>query len=179
MCREMREMNRKPDSPPVHPLFRGALRGAVGAMAMSGMRQVAVGLDAIKRTPPAAILKEGVPAILHSIPENRRMAAIELAHWGYGATAGAAFALLPSRLRRSRLSGPVYGVVVWGGFELVIAPMLGLAHARKSRPRERWALLVDHVFFGFVIGEPSNAVVAGTGEPENGSGRAGADRFCS
>ncbi|MFD3686141.1 hypothetical protein ACFWTE_15120 [Nocardiopsis sp. NPDC058631] len=135
-------------------------------MAMSGMRQVAVGVGAIDRTPPDAVLREGVPRLLESVPEHRRMAAVELAHWGYGATAGAAFALLPAGLRRSRLTGPLYGVAVWGLFEVGVAPLLGLAHAYGSRPRERWALLVDHVVFGLVVGAPPEASVTGSGEPD-------------
>ncbi|WP_309232703.1 MULTISPECIES: hypothetical protein [Nocardiopsis] len=163
-------MTRKPDSPPKRPWIRGVVRGATGAMAMTGMRQAEVGLGFVKRTPPDAILKEGVPAVLKSVPKNRRKAAVELAHWGYGATAGALFTLLPRRLRRSWLAGPVYGVMAWGAFELVIAPALGLAHARRSRPQERAALLADHVVFGFVIGEPPEAEVAGTEGPEDARG---------
>ncbi|WP_017586816.1 hypothetical protein [Nocardiopsis ganjiahuensis] len=136
-------------------------------MAMSGMRQVAVGLGMIQRTPPDAILREGVPAVLRRVPEHRRTAFIEFAHWGYGATAGAAFGLVPRRLRSSRLSGPVYGVLAWSLFELALAPALGLAHAQKARPQERAALLVDHVFFGLIVGSPPEAVIV---EPEDGNG---------
>lgn len=146
------------------PWFKGAVRGAVAAMAMSGMRQAAVGLGMIERTPPDAVLKEGVPALLREVPEHRRTAFIELAHWGYGATAGVLFGLVPERLRRSRLTGPVYGVLSWGMFEFAVAPALGLAHAQRARPRERFALLVDHVFFGFIIGAPPEVLIAG---PEN------------
>ncbi|MFD6952094.1 hypothetical protein A6A08_02705 [Nocardiopsis sp. TSRI0078] len=145
-------------------------------MAMTGMRQAEVGMGFVQRTPPDAILKEGVPAVLRSIPENRRKAAIELAHWGYGATAGALFAFLPRRLRRSRLTGPVYGVMAWGAFELAIAPALGLAHARRSRPQERMALLLDHVVFGFVIGDPPETEVAGTADSGSDGGERGGGR---
>lgn len=147
-------MTNEPKSPPRRPLLRGAARGAVAAMAMSGMRQVAVGLEMVERTPPEAILKEGVPAVLRRVPEHRRTAFIEFAHWGYGAAAGAAFGLLPGRLRASRLTGPVYGVLAWGLFELALAPALDLAHAHRARPQERVALLVDHVFFGLIVGAP-------------------------
>ncbi|MEU3016806.1 MULTISPECIES: hypothetical protein [unclassified Nocardiopsis] len=126
-------------------------------MAMSGMRQAAVGLGMIERTPPEAILLEGVPTMLRAVPEHRRTAFIEFAHWGYGAGAGAAFALVPSRLRASRLTGPLYGLLSWGLFELALAPALGLAHARRARPRERLALLVDHVFFGLIVGASPEA----------------------
>ncbi|MDT0326871.1 hypothetical protein [Nocardiopsis lambiniae] len=136
-------------------------------MAMTGMRQATVGLGLLERTPPEAILREGAPPLLEAVPEHRRTAAIELAHWSYGAVAGTAFALVPRRLRRSRLAGPVYGVLSWGLFETVLAPALGLAHARRSRPGERWALLADHVFFGFVVGAGPEATVAGPSAQED------------
>ncbi len=152
-------MTNETKSPPRRPLLRAAARGAVAAMAMSGARQAAVGLGMIERTPPEAILREGVPAVLRRVPEHRRTAFIEFAHWGYGAAAGAAFGLLPGRLRASRRTGPVYGVLAWGLFELGLAPALGLAHARRARPQERAALLVDHVFFGLIVGAPPEATI--------------------
>ncbi|WP_159941751.1 MULTISPECIES: hypothetical protein [unclassified Nocardiopsis] len=136
-------------------------------MTMTGMRQAEVGLGLVERTPPEAILREGAPSLLGSVPEHRRKAAIELAHWSYGAVAGAAFALLPRGLRSSRLTGPVYGVLSWGAFELLLAPALGLAHARGSRPQQRMALMLDHVVFGLVVGAPPEVAVAGPGDPED------------
>ncbi|WP_338036948.1 hypothetical protein [Nocardiopsis akebiae] len=141
---------------------------------MSGMRQVEVGTGFVRRTPPEAVLAEGVPALLESVAPERRKAAIELAHWGYGAAAGTAFTLLPRRVRRWRLAGPVFGVAVWGAYELAVSPALGLAHARRRRPRERWAFLVDHVVFGLMVGESPESVVAGTG----GSGDDAEERCC-
>ena len=157
-------MGRRGGSPPRHPWLRGAVRGTVGAMAMTGMRQASVGLGLIERTPPDEILRQGVPPLVEAFPENRRTAVIELAHWSYGASAGTVFALLPRRLRASRLAGPVYGVLAWGLFEVLLAPALGLGHARREASRERWALLADHVFFGLVVGAPPETSVADGGE---------------
>nr|WP_249188108.1 hypothetical protein [Nocardiopsis sp. MG754419] len=131
-------------------------------MAMSGARRLAVGLEMVERTPPESILREGVPAMLRGIPEERHLAAIELAHWGYGAAAGAAFGLLPAGLRRWRLTGPVYGVLSWGLFEVALAPALDLAHAHRAGTRERMALLLDHVLFGLIVGEPPEADIVGS-----------------
>lgn len=155
------------------PWMKGALRGAVGAMAMSGMRQAAVGLGMIERTPPEAMLREGVPTLLRQVPEHRRTAAIELAHWSYGAAAGAAFGFVPGRLRGHRLTGPIYGALSWGLFELALAPTLGLAHTRRDRPQERLALLVDHVVFGLIVGKPPEAEITGPDakEPEQETDR--------
>lgn len=152
-------MKDKSSAPSRRPWLKGAVRGAVAAMAMSGMRQFAVGIGMIERTPPEAVLREGTPSLLREVPEHRRTAFIELAHWGYGMAAGTVFGLVPSRLRRSKLTGPIYGVLIWGMFELAVAPVLGLAHTQKARPQERLALFVDHVFFGFVIGAPPEAMI--------------------
>ena len=157
------------------PWGQGAVRGAVGAMAMSGMRQFAVGMGLLQRTPPEAILREGVPALLKAVPEHRRVAAIELMHWGYGAVAGSVYALVPDKIRRHRISGPLYGVLVWGAFEFGLAPVLGLSHAHGSRPRERTALLFDHAFFGLVVGEPPESVVAGPADDEDDHDRGARD----
>ena len=86
-------------------------------------------------------------------PAQRRRAAIELAHWGYGAAGGAAFAALPEALRRRAWAGPIYGFATWLGFELALAPALGLSQATKPRPLERPALAVDHLLYGFVLSE--------------------------
>lgn len=131
---------------------------------------MAVGLGAIEYTPPEAILREGVPSVLSVVPENRQKASIELAHWGYGAAAGMVFALLPAKVRAWRVTGPVYGVLSWGVFEAAIAPVFGLSHAHRSRPNERFALLVDHALFGFVLGTLQETNVAGPERLEDGQG---------
>jgi hypothetical protein len=48
-------------------------------------------------------------------------------------------------------TGPVYGLAVWAGFELGIAPALGLKQAYQVRPVERLALAADHHLYGFVL----------------------------
>jgi hypothetical protein len=87
------------------------------------------------------------------VPRGRRRAAIELAHCSYGAGGGAAFALLPEGIRRRPWAGPAYGLVVWVGFELCLAPVLGLKQAKKQRPIERAALAADHLLYGLVLSE--------------------------
>ena len=87
------------------------------------------------------------------MPRGRRASAVELAHWGYGAAGGATFAILPARLRRRAWAGPAYGLVVWLGFEAVIAPVLGLKQATQPRVAERLALAADHLLYGLVLSE--------------------------
>lgn len=50
-----------------------------------------------------------------------------------------------------RLAGPVYGLLVWAGFEAGIAPALGLPRTSQPRPIERIALLSDHILYGLIV----------------------------
>jgi len=130
----------------------GALRGVVGAMAMSGLRTVTTHLGLLPRTPPERMFDATVERMAPEVQGDARAVAQELAHWAYGAAGGAAFTLLPAELRRPRAAGPLYGLVVWALFEVAIAPLLGGA-ARWRRPvAERVALIADHALYGLVVG---------------------------
>jgi hypothetical protein len=130
-----------------------SLRGAIAAAAMTGMRAFTVDLGLVDQTPPQAIARQRAQGLLRRVPRGRRRAAIELAHWAYGAGGGAAFALLPDGIRRRPWAGPAYGLLVWVGFELCLAPVLGLKQAKKQRPIERAALAADHLLYGLVLSE--------------------------
>ncbi len=129
-------------------------RGAVGAMAMTGMRVFTRDLGIVKQTPPEAIAKQRARGVMRRVPRNRRRATVELAHWGYGAVGGAMFGLLPKSLRRRAWAGPAYGLLAWLGFELALAPVLGLKQAKRlGGAVERAALAVDHLLYGLVLSE--------------------------
>ncbi len=135
----------------------GLLRGTVAAMTMTAVRQVTTGLGLVDQTPPDAILKQRalgplvrLPGLAHFVA-TRQVALVELAHWAYGAGGGAAFALLPRSVLRSRWAGPGYGVATWAAFEATIAPVLGLDQAAKIRAVERLMFAGDHVLYGVVL----------------------------
>jgi hypothetical protein len=134
----------------VSGLVQAAGRGAVAAMAMTGMRVVTVNLGIVQQTPPQAIFRQKVRGLMLA-PRKKRRAAIELSHWGFGAAGGAAFALLPDEVRHRAWAGPLYGLVVWLGFELGLAPVLGLTQAEKLRPVDRVGLAADHLLYGLVL----------------------------
>jgi hypothetical protein len=125
----------------------------VAAMAMTGMRIFTVDVGLVDQTPPQALAKQKARGLLKRVPRSRRRATVELFHWTYGAGGGAAFALLPDGLRRRPYAGPVYGLVVWLGFELGVAPLLGLSQARKLRIADRAGLAADHLLYGIVLNE--------------------------
>jgi hypothetical protein len=130
-----------------------ALRGAIAAMAMSGMRAFTVSLGIVEESPPQAIFRQRAQTLIRKVPRKRRPAAVELAHWGYGALGGAAFTVLPKAVRRRAWAGPIYGLLTWASFEAVIAPALGLTQAKKLRVAERAALAADHLLYGLVLSE--------------------------
>jgi hypothetical protein len=134
-------------------IAHASLRGAIAAMAMTGMRAFTVDLGIVEQTPPQAIVKQRARGLIRRVPRGRRRATIELAHWAYGAAGGAAFAALPEGIRRRGWAGPIYGFVVWLGFEVALAPVLGLTQSKKLRLAERLALAIDHLLYGLVLSE--------------------------
>jgi hypothetical protein len=134
-------------------IAHATVRGAIAAMAMTGMRAFTVDLGIVEQTPPQAIFKQRARGLIRRVPRGRRRAAVELAHWAYGAGGGAAFALLPRGVRRRPWAGPAYGVAVWLAFEAALAPVLGLKQAKKLRAAERAALAADHLLYGLVLSE--------------------------
>ena len=139
---------------PASEIAHAGVRGAIAAMAMTGMRVLTVELGLLKESPPQGIVRQRARRLIRRAPRRHRRAVIELAHWGYGAVGGVGFALLPKSVRRRRRwVGPIYGLLIWLGFELGIAPLLGLREARESRLVERAALAADHVLYGLVLSE--------------------------
>jgi hypothetical protein len=128
-------------------------RGAIAAMAMTGMRAFTIDLGVVQESPPQAILRQRARGLLRRVPRKRRRAGIELAHWAYGAGGGAVYGLLPDRLRLRAWAGPAYGLLVWLGFELGVAPALGLSQAKRPRKVERLALAADHLLYGLILSE--------------------------
>jgi hypothetical protein len=137
----------------VKEVLHAAARGAVAAMAMTGMRRLTVNLGIVEQTPPDAIFKQKTHGLIGLVPRKKRRAAVELAHWGYGAGGGVAFALLPDSVRRQPWAGAIYGLAVWLGFELGVAPALGLTQSKKARPVDRAGLAADHLLYGLVLNE--------------------------
>lgn len=130
-----------------------ALRGVIGAMAMTGMRRVLVNIGLMEEEPPNALVRQRARGLLRMVPRRRRRLPVELVHWAIGAAGGVGFALLPEPARRRPWAGPVWGLAIWASFDAGIAPLLGVDHARGRQVRQRIALIADHVLYGFVLSE--------------------------
>jgi len=131
----------------------GALRGVIAAMAMTGMRSFTVSAGLVEEPPPRAILRQKSKGLFRVLPKRFRRAGQELAHWGFGAAGGAAFAVLPEKVRMRAWSGPVFGLAIWLSFEAAVAPVLGLSQSKEPRPVDRVTLAADHLLYGLVLSE--------------------------
>ena len=126
-------------------IIHAKLRGVIGAMAMTGVRVFAQHAGLIREDPPSRMIRK------HKGRQGRWK--VELVHWAMGGVFGIVYGLLPENVRRKPWSGPVYGVLVWLGFDSVVAPALGLKERGWPKGRERAVFIADHLLFGFVLNE--------------------------
>jgi len=131
----------------VSEVAHATMRVAIASMAMTGMRVVTVSLGFVQQPPPQQIAGES---------RGSRRAAVEVAHWAFGAAAAAGYGALPQSWRRRSWTGPVYGLLIWTGFEAT-APLLGLPHAEQAGVKQRLAIAADHVLYGFILDETRRA----------------------
>ena len=144
MRTEMPEMN-------AGTVARAGARGLVGAMAMTGVRTVTAAVGPHEQSPPEAIVDQRLP-VLRRVPERHQRAFTELLHWTYGTMTGAAYGMLPRRVRAHPASGPVYGLVAWLGFEIGMAPALGVRHVHEHGVAWRAGMVLDHLLYGVIVG---------------------------
>jgi hypothetical protein len=150
-------------------MARAGARGLVAAMAMTGVRTVTGNIGLLHKSPPEAIVERRAPERIRRLPPDRRAAITEFAHWSYGALGGAAYALLPQRVKADLRTGPAYGLALWLLYEAALAPVLDLQHTEQRGLRTRVMLALDHVMYGVVLAgwlAPEPAVTAhGRHEP--------------
>jgi len=120
-------------------------------MAMTGLRRVTTGLGLLRKPPPEEIATEGVPGLFARIPPGKRGAAIELAHWSFGALASVGYGRLPRRILAHRASGPLYGLAIWALYEATLAPSFEAARTTDRTTGDRIALALDHALYGAII----------------------------
>jgi uncharacterized membrane protein YagU involved in acid resistance len=121
------------------------IRGVIGAMAMTGVRVFAVHAGLIREDPPSRMVRK------HRGRRPRWI--VELVHWAMGGAFAIGYGLLPEARRGRAWSGPLYGLVVWLGFDAVVAPALGLNERGWPKGRERAVFVADHLLFGLVLGD--------------------------
>ena len=129
-----------------------SMRGAVAAMAMTGMRALTVSLGLVRESPPRAIIRKrarpAATAAAQAPARRDRAGALGLRRRRRDAVRAPA-----GRGAAPGLGGTALRARLWLGFELGVAPAVGLAHARRPRTAERAALAADHALYGLVLSE--------------------------
>lgn len=145
-------MTGPPTQPRLGVIARAGARGVVASMAMTGMRTFSAAVGNREQAPPEAIVKKLGPPPLRHAPARKRESLTELVHWTYGGIGGAVFGALPDRVRGHPAAGPVYGLAVWLGFELALAPLLHVHAAKEHQVAWRALIAADHLLYGVVVG---------------------------
>ena len=133
-------------------------------MAMTGMRAFTVSVGLVEEPPPRAILRQKCQG---AVPRGAEApAARRAASWRTGATAppaGPRSLRCPTGSAGGRGAGPLYGLVLWLGFELVHGAAAGAQAGQGARARSsEAALAADHLLYGLVLSE-TRAVRATSG----------------
>jgi hypothetical protein len=107
-------------------------------------------------------------APVEEMSEPQRQGLTALAHFGYGAGAGAVYAALaPHLTQRPVLGGVAFGLGVWAASYLGWLPALGLpASAPDETPRRNALMIAAHLVYGGALGLLTDALADGQARPE-------------
>lgn len=137
--------------------LRGAVGGAVGTLALTGLRKVMDRVGLVETTAPEQVVKraEEVGLIGDIGPFTRRLL-ILAAHFVYGVSAGAAFGALRRECAgrdAEAAVGAALGILSWGAGWSGWLWILGVHGAPWQQRTPRVLLpVLDHAFFGAVWG---------------------------
>jgi uncharacterized membrane protein YagU involved in acid resistance len=146
-----------------------ALRGAVAGFAATAPMTVvmealrtALPAEQHRRMPPREVVDRTIDKTVEQtgqgaeLDRKDRIALATVAHFAFGAAAGALYGVLVDSRRSSALTGVVYGLGVWAVAYGVGLPSLGLhpAAARDTTDRNE-VLVASHVVWGAVLGRLS------------------------
>jgi hypothetical protein len=137
----------------VNDAVEGAMRGVIGSLAMTGLRQFSADVGLLEKTPPEEIADKPAEGLMEKVPPDRRKAAVLGIHCVVGAAGGVAYGALPDFVRQKSWSGPLWGLAIWFSYEAGVAPLLGLKHARDVPPGERATLFADHLLYGYILSQ--------------------------
>jgi uncharacterized membrane protein YagU involved in acid resistance len=106
--------------------------------------------------PPRQITENAAAqaGVKDDLNQEERSAATLTAHFEYGTVVGAAYAPLAGKSGLAPIAeGALYGLAVWGGSYLGLAPATGLYRSATEEPATRNALMIAaHVVWGGALG---------------------------
>jgi uncharacterized membrane protein YagU involved in acid resistance len=90
--------------------------------------------------------------------KSQRVGATLIMHFGYGSNMGMLYAPLSRRVPLPpALKGAIFGLLVWAGSYLGIAPTLDLSEAAPKQPWQRNMLMIGaHLVWGTTLGITEN-----------------------
>ncbi|MGJ7442897.1 DUF6789 family protein [Aquipuribacter sp. MA13-6] len=143
-------------------VLTGAAVGAAATLPMSALMLGAQRAGLMGTQPPRRVTDEAIEVVDDATdepvdpPETARRALTALNHLGFGAVAGAPFALLhralPDRVP-SEVAGAAYGLGVWASAYLGWVPALGIMpSAEDDRPDRPASMIAAHLVYGAVLG---------------------------
>lgn len=143
-------------------VLRGAAAGLAATvpmtMAMEALR-AALPAERSRRMPPREIVDRTIEKAADATGEDAnldrggRIALTTVAHFAFGAAAGALYGAMVGRRRASGLTGIAYGLAVWALAYGVGLPSLGLHPAATDDTKDRNEVLMgSHVVWGATLG---------------------------
>ncbi len=142
-------------------ILKGAAAGFAATvpmtLAMEGLR-AALPLEQHRRMPPREIVDRTVDTAgaAPEVGRGDRVAITTLAHFAFGALAGALYGATVGSRRSSVMTGVGFGLAVWALAYGVGLPSLGLHPAAADDTGDRNAvLLASHVVWGATLGRLS------------------------
>ncbi|HEU0035872.1 MAG TPA: DUF6789 family protein [Kofleriaceae bacterium] len=137
-------------------LEQGISAGTLATMPMTAVMLGAQRLGLLGKAPPAKITDAALDAADVPARRSERALATALAHFGFGAAAGAIYSVLrpgtPS-LARGAIEGAVFATGVWAASYAGWVPALGIMPPPKQdRPGRPASMIVAHWVFGAVLG---------------------------
>lgn len=139
-------------TPSTSVALHGAGSGVAATVVMSAVMLAAGRLGLVGRQPPEAVVRRAGD-LVGAEPRGRTAALLaSAAHLGFGASVGAAYALLPLR-RPGAAPGVLTALAVWASSYAGWVPALGaLPRPDQDRSDRQAVLAVSHVVYGAVLG---------------------------
>jgi hypothetical protein len=141
----------------IERLAEGALAGAVATIPMSLVMAAGRGAGLLRQPPPRQIMKraERKTGTRHDLDHPAFQTSWVAAHVGYGAGAGAIYALLNRLLPIGTIPrGLIFGGLVWAVSYLGLMPSLGLYPWPHEDRKSRVAVMIlAHAIYGLATAE--------------------------
>jgi uncharacterized membrane protein YagU involved in acid resistance len=147
---------------PINRFLAGALAGLVATVPQTIAMEIArrkTPMRSPSRFPPRQVTEEVLSLITPgkgppSLSESAWQAITTVSHFGYGATMGSLYPLMPARPRNVALRGTVFGLTVWAGSYGVVLPLMGIFAPQADRPvHKNLQLAAAHLAWGVATAE--------------------------